>query len=87
MAQRSRESLVDNAPKSAAMVSIDVLGTRVKALREAKKLTQLQLAIDSQNDPSTISKLERGRAAITVGRLERIAKVLGTTVATLVQPE
>ena len=68
------------------MASIGVIGQRVKEIREAKDLTQLQLAIDSKNDPSTISKLERGIAALTVNRLERIAKALETTVSELVKP-
>lgn len=60
-----------------------LLGTRIKALREARSLTLQALSDRSGLAISTISKIERGLMAPTYDRFSGLAKGLGVDVAEL----
>lgn len=47
----------------------------IKQLREAKKLTQLELAIQLNVTPSTIYNWERGKVEPRVSQLRKLAEV------------
>jgi transcriptional regulator with XRE-family HTH domain len=56
---------------------MEPLGSKIKRLRQERKMSQDRLAIESHVDQSGLSKFERGKDR-SMGRttLERIAKVL-----------
>lgn len=60
-------------------ISLQALGTRIKALRQAKGLTQAQLAERCGYEPLTVSRFERGTYAPGIDTLAAIAEVLGIT--------
>jgi DNA-binding XRE family transcriptional regulator len=54
------------------------LGTRVKLLREARRLTQQELASESRVSVTTISRYENGRVAMFSAKvLDRLSSALG----------
>ena len=55
---------------------LTVLGSRVKELREAKGLTQLDLATLCDNHAEQIGRIERGQFNVTICSLLLIAKSL-----------
>ena len=55
------------------------VGTRIKELREQKKMTQYALANQSGVSPTYIYQLERGEKSPTVEYLEHICWGLGVT--------
>lgn len=59
------------------------LGDAVRHYRTAKGMTQAQLGIAAGVSPSTVERLEQGKANITVAKLEQIAKELGVSTAQL----
>lgn len=59
------------------------LGARVRALREAKNLSQESLAESVDMDQQYISRLESGKMNATVDSLERIAEGLGAPLFSL----
>jgi DNA-binding XRE family transcriptional regulator len=48
-------------------------GKRLRALRQERNFTQMQMAIDLGMNRSFLSDLERGRTSITLPFIERIA--------------
>jgi putative transcriptional regulator len=59
--------------------------TRVAELREAKGLTQAELARAIDSDVSTIRNLERNRSGIkSIQRIARLCKALDCTVEDLI---
>lgn len=60
--------------------SLTVLGARIKALRQAKGLTQAQLAEQCGYEPLTVSRFERGTYAPGIDTLTAIAEVLDVSV-------
>ncbi len=48
-------------------------GKRLRALRQERNFTQMQMAIDLGMDRSFLSDIERGRKSITLPFVERIA--------------
>ena len=60
--------------------SLKALGVRIKTLRQAKGLTQAQLAERCGYEPLTVSRFERGTYAPGLDTLAAIAEVLGTSV-------
>lgn len=67
---------------SIAAIEYD-LGERVKFLREARKLTQSELARISKISQATVAHIERGSKDPSVSTLKKIASALDTHVATL----
>jgi transcriptional regulator with XRE-family HTH domain len=61
------------------------LGKRVAGLRQLAGLTQAALAERVEVATETISRLERGSAVPSLGRLERIAEALGVPLADLLR--
>jgi tetratricopeptide (TPR) repeat protein len=62
-----------------------VVGQRVRAIREARQLTQAQLAGD-EFSPGFISLVETGRTRMSLRAAELVAGRLGVTVADLLAP-
>ena len=60
--------------------SLKALGVRIKTLRQARGLTQAQLAELCGYEPLTVSRFERGTYAPGIDTLNAIAEVLGTSV-------
>ena len=61
------------------------IGTRIKALREERNMSQAQLAIKTgYTDRTSISKIESGKIDITQTKLSVFARALGTSVETLI---
>lgn len=59
------------------------LGRRIAALREARNLTQLQLAVAAAIQPSTLSRIENGHHRPHPGVLRNLANALQVGVADL----
>ena len=60
-----------------------VVGTNVKRLRQAKGLTQEQLAFEAKIDLTYVGGIERGRRNPSLLVIARIALALGTEPAIL----
>lgn len=86
------KGLAARAPKKkaeesgAAEITLAELGARIEARRIELGMTRPQLAVASDVDPSTVYRLEKGKHSPGLDKLQRIAGVLGTTVAKLVKP-
>jgi transcriptional regulator with XRE-family HTH domain len=65
----------------------DTVGTRIRALRLARGLTQDQLATSLDVSRSAVAQWETDRAGQLRGNIMRIAASLGTTVEFLLQGE
>lgn len=61
----------------------DRFGVRLRTLRKARNMTQLDMAIDFGIDRSFISDVERGKKAISLPLLEVIAIGFGLTLSEL----
>ena len=59
------------------------IGERIKQLREARELSQKELAMSINMDQSQYSKIEKGKTDPTTSTLEKISKALGINVAKL----
>jgi len=57
----------------------------IRIIRKQKGISQESVAYDLGIDYSTYGKIERGQIALTVDRLEKIAKILGVTIDELYQ--
>ena len=60
-------------------------GKRVRALREAKGVSQEDLAEDAGLDRTYISSVERGKRNISLVNIELIAKALGVKPSKLLE--
>lgn len=60
------------------MRTADHLGVAVRALREARNLTQLELSQLSGVERAHLSRIESGKATPRIATLDRIAKALRT---------
>lgn len=63
------------------------IGTRIRVLREAKNLSQQDLADLCNFDKSDMSKIESGKANPTLNTLLIISQALDVTVSKLVDVE
>lgn len=59
------------------------LGRRLRALREARKLSQEALAAAAQIDPKHYQELEHGRTNATMATIVAVARALGVKLAVL----
>ncbi len=59
------------------------LGGRIRAFRQARRLTLRALALAAQTSPGFLSELERGQVNASVGSLRKLADSLGVTLADL----
>lgn len=62
--------------KKPAVVTV---GDRVRAARNAKALSQLDLAQAAGLRPEVVSRLERGASAASLASLHKLAPILGVT--------
>lgn len=60
------------------------LGANLKRLRQAKGLSQEELAFEADMHRTYVSGIERGRRNPTVTVLERLAQALGATASELI---
>ncbi len=60
-----------------------IIGTKIRKVREAKKLSQKEVALMLEMDQSQYSKIEKGKTDPTTTTLEKIARVLGVELADL----
>ena len=56
---------------------VEKVGRNIKKFREAKGLTQIELAVDSNIASSTIGMIETAKNDITISKINAIAKALG----------
>jgi transcriptional regulator with XRE-family HTH domain len=61
------------------------MGTRIRKLREARDLSQGELAKQARITREYVNKLEAGRYDPTVGVLQRLAKALRVKVTELLE--
>lgn len=59
------------------------LGDRIAALRQAKGLTQLELAYKCDIESTNVVRLEKGRTNPTVGTLLKVSQALEVSLAEL----
>jgi transcriptional regulator with XRE-family HTH domain len=52
------------------------VGKNIKKFREAKGLTQVELAVDADMAPSTVGMIEKARNDMTLSKINAIAKAL-----------
>jgi transcriptional regulator with XRE-family HTH domain len=63
--------------------SLQVLGERIRDARKAKGLSQEDLALESNTDPSYVGGVERGQRNPSFKKLCAFSKVLGRDLASL----
>lgn len=72
------------APERTSSIHIaDRFGVRLRSLRKAHGMTQLEMAVEFGIDRSFISDVERGKKAISLPLLEVIAIGFGITMSEL----
>jgi ribosome-binding protein aMBF1 (putative translation factor) len=62
---------------------LKALGKRIRSLREAKQMTQLDLGLLCNNHAEQIGRIERGQHNVTICSLLYIAKALEISVSEL----
>ena len=70
-------------PTQAAIAGRATLGARIRAEREARGLSQEQLALTAGFDRSFLSDLESGRHSCMVDRVFDLAEALGVDASSL----
>jgi transcriptional regulator with XRE-family HTH domain len=63
------------------------IGENIKMVREAKKLSQKQVALSIDMDPSQYSKIEKGKTDPSVSTVEKISAALGVSLSELFQSD
>jgi transcriptional regulator with XRE-family HTH domain len=74
---------VDQSQQPASPSPEEQLGGRIRAFRQARRLTLRALALGAQTSPGFLSELERGQVNASVGSLRKLADSLGVTLADL----
>jgi len=64
---------------------VQLLGRNVRAARQARRMSQEQLAFEAEMKRSYVSDLERGKRNPSVRALGRLAKALGLEPADLLR--
>ena len=64
-----------------------IVGDNIRRIRERRNLSQEGLAYDAGMSKAYVGEVERAEKAITIGRLEKLAKVLGVSTEVLLIPE
>jgi transcriptional regulator with XRE-family HTH domain len=59
------------------------IGKKIRAIREAKGLSQKEVSLSIDMDPSQYSRIEKDKTDPTCSTLERVASALGVDVAEL----
>lgn len=68
------------------VAQVTEIGPRIRALREGRGLRRENLAVAAERSTATIELYENGRVCPPVAVLERLAAVLGVTLADLFAP-
>ncbi|NUY80265.1 helix-turn-helix transcriptional regulator [Flavobacterium sp. MAH-1] len=63
----------------------DIVGSRIKALRLEKKISQETLAGLADIDRTYMQSIEKGQRNISIDMLRKLAKALGTTMSAILQ--
>lgn len=63
------------------------IGEKIKKVREAKGLSQKEVAITLSMNPSQYSKIENGKVDPQFSSIEKIANALGVSIADIVNSE
>ncbi|MET1152716.1 cupin domain-containing protein [Arthrobacter sp.] len=63
------------------------IGVRIRSARHLRGISLRQLALDAGVSPGFMSHVENGRSGISISTLRNVAKVLGMTIAELVDGE
>ena len=58
-------------------------GQRIKLIRDERGMSQIQLAEILGVDPSHICRIEKGKGTCSISLIQKLATVLGVTVASL----
>jgi transcriptional regulator with XRE-family HTH domain len=74
---------VDQPQHPASPSPEEQLGGRIRAFRQARRLTLRALAIAAHTSPGFLSELERGQVNASVGTLRKLADSLGITLPDL----
>ena len=74
---------VKSGEKTMTQKGDKAFGTRIKELREKKKLTQERLAELIEMDSRSLSRIETGISFTTIDKLKKLAKALDVTVQDL----
>jgi len=77
--------LVTSTANPACEEAGEQVAAQVKQIRQARHMSQWQLAGRMQVPRTYISKIENGKAIPTLGSLERLAAALGVDISKLVQ--
>ncbi len=67
--------------------SLEVMGRKLRNLREKSKLTEVQLAEFLKVDPEIILKIENGQASLDVSLLEKLADLFCVEISTLIDED
>jgi len=60
-----------------------MIGTKIKKAREAKGLSQKEVALSLKMDPAQYSRIENGKTDPSFSSIEKIAKALGVDLSDL----
>ena len=63
------------------------IGEQIKTVREAKGLSQKQVALSINMDPSQYSKIEKGKTDPSISTLEKVADALNVSLPELFQSQ
>jgi transcriptional regulator with XRE-family HTH domain len=66
-------------PAKTVVVSKKDLGTRLRALRQQRGITQVELALAMRLTQSNISAIERGARGVTIHQVVELAKILSVS--------
>lgn len=62
------------------MTACEIIGNKIKAIREEKRMTQEQLGYRIGADRQYVCSLEKGKKNITLARLDEMARAFGVEV-------
>ena len=67
--------------------SLEVIGRKLKNLREKSELTEVQLAEFLKVDHEVVSKVENGQASLDASLLEKLADLFCVEISTLIDAD
>jgi transcriptional regulator with XRE-family HTH domain len=76
---------VPNPSRSRQSPALLALGNAIRTIRQAKGISQEELALRAEVDRSYVGRIERGDNNVAILTLAKLAKALGTTVAKIAQ--
>lgn len=67
--------------------SINIIARNLRVLRQARGLKQIELSVIAGVDRSYITRLESGKANVSIKKLDRLADTLGVASWEMLHPE